>query len=232
MRLVLLPGMHGTGNLFADFVKALPCIFVAETLSYPSDASLSSSELLKYLQSAIPASEPFVLIAESFSTPLAIQYAAGHPSRLKALILVAGFVTSPAHGWMRFLGSRLPSTLFGVPLPSFVAMRIVGPNAPPELISALRAAVSSVNPTVLSSRLRAVLACDARTELREVAVPILYIQAKQDCLVPASCLEEIRRIKPQTAVATIAGPHLILQREPQQSAAAVTEFIRQIEFAN
>ena len=229
MKLVLLPGMHGTGDLFADFVKAISGTFVAEALTYPTDVSLSSPELLTFLQSAIPASEPFVLLAESFSTPLAIQYAAAHPSNLKALILVAGFATSPVHGWMHFLGTRLPPSLFGVPLPSFVATRIVGPNAPPELVNALRTAVSSVSPVVMLSRLRTVLACDARVELSQVAVPMLYIQARQDGLVPASCLDEILRIKSQTAVATISGPHLILQREPRDCADIVARFLNSVQ---
>jgi hypothetical protein len=42
------------------------------------------------------------------------------------------------------------------------------------------------------------------------------------------CLDEIQRIKPETAIAKIAGPHLILQREPQQAAEVVAGFARQL----
>lgn len=72
------------------------------------------------------------------------------------------------------------------------------------------------------------LSCDARAALRKVAVPILYIQAKHDRLVPMSCEEEIRRIKPKTSVVVIDGPHLLLQREPQRVAEVVAEFIQEL----
>jgi hypothetical protein len=49
-------------------------------------------------------SEPFVLLAESFSTPVAIRVAAENPTNLKGLILCAGFATSPVSGLPRMLG--------------------------------------------------------------------------------------------------------------------------------
>ena len=71
-RLVLLPGMDGTGDLFADFVSALPDGFETGIVRYPTEIFLSYSELMPLVQSLAPASEPFVLVAESFSTPLAL----------------------------------------------------------------------------------------------------------------------------------------------------------------
>jgi hypothetical protein len=47
-------------------------------------------------------------------------------------------------------------------------------------------------------------------------------------LVPASCLEEMRQVKPNMRVMTIAGPHLILQREPEQAAAIIANFVKQL----
>jgi hypothetical protein len=74
--------------------------------------------------------------------------------------------------------------------------------------------------------LREVLACEVRADLNQVAVPILYLQAKSDRLVGASCLEDVRRIKPQVMVASLEGPHLLLQCEPQRTAEAVVQFVR------
>jgi pimeloyl-[acyl-carrier protein] methyl ester esterase len=102
-KLVLLPGMDGTGNLFADFVEALPDTFEVEVVHYPNNVCLSYTELMTFVQSAAPPSEPFVLVAESFSTPLAIQYAATNPPDLRGLVICAGFVTTPLQGWRRFL---------------------------------------------------------------------------------------------------------------------------------
>jgi pimeloyl-[acyl-carrier protein] methyl ester esterase len=229
LKLVLLPGMDGTGELLTDFIDSLCGIFETDTVRYPTDSFLSYSELARFVRSSTPVSHPFVLVAESFSTPLAIQCAATNPPNLKGLVICAGFATSPIRGYRRFLGSLLTPILFRVVLPELAAkLWLVGPDAPPSLLAAVRGAISSVQPKVLAARLRAALACDARAELGHVVVPILYLQAKQDRLVSALCLEDIQQIKPQTAVAIIDGPHLLLQRQPKRAAEVVSEFVQQL----
>ena len=227
MKLVLLPGMDGTGELFSEFIAALPESFETVTVRYPADRPLSYSELANVVRVACPVSEPYVLVAESFSTPLAIQYAATNPANLEGLVLCAGFATSPVKGWRRFLGSVVAPLVFRVPLPNLAAkLWLVGPDAPTSLLTAVRGAISSVQPGVLAARLRAVLHCEVRADLNQIAVPILYLQAKGDRLVSASCLEEVRRIKPQVKVASLEGPHLLFQRQPQIAAEAVVKFAR------
>ena len=70
LKLVLLPGMDGTGQLFNDFVEALPESLETVTVRYPAEQCLSYAELEDFVQAACPISGPFVLLAESFSTPL------------------------------------------------------------------------------------------------------------------------------------------------------------------
>jgi pimeloyl-ACP methyl ester carboxylesterase len=229
LKLVLLPGMDGTGELFAEFVAALAGEFEIVTARYPTEQCLSYSELEGFVRAACPISEPFVLLAESYSTPLAIKYAASNPESLEGLVLCAGFATSPARGWRRFLGWLLAPVMFRIPLPDLAAkLWLVGPNGLPSLLGSVRTAVSSVKPKVLAKRLRDVLVSDARQEMGQVTVPVLYLQAKQDRLVSSSCLDELRRIKPQMTVAALDGPHLLLQREPYKAAETVAGFIRSL----
>jgi pimeloyl-ACP methyl ester carboxylesterase len=221
--------MDGTGRLFRDFIEALPKGFETVTVQYPADGSLSYPELENFVRTACSTSGPFVLVAESFSTPLAITYAASNPGNLEGLVLCAGFVTSPVRGWRRFFARLLAPLIFHIPLPNLAArLWLVGADPPPPLLELVRTAVSSVKPKVLAARLRAVLKCDVRAEMRQVAVPVLYLQAKQDRLVSASCLDELRQIKPQMAVAALYGPHLLLQREPYKAAEAVVIFVRSL----
>jgi pimeloyl-ACP methyl ester carboxylesterase len=105
---------------------------------------------------------------------------------------------------------------------------LVGRNAPESLYASVGAAIRSVKPAVLTARLHQVLTVDARAGLRQVSCPILFIQAQQDHLIGESSLAEIFSIKPEIKITRIEGPHLILQREPEQSAQAVAEFIRGI----
>jgi pimeloyl-[acyl-carrier protein] methyl ester esterase len=166
--------MDGTGKLFAAFVEALPSGFKTEVVRYPADRCLSFSDLIHLIESTARCSEPFVLVAESFSSPLAIKWT----------------------------------------------------NASTGMVAAVTSAISSVRPKVLSCRLRMVLRCDARSELSKVTVPMPFVQPIHDRLVGLDRLEEMRRIKPAAAVELIAGPHLLLQREPEKAAEVIVMFAR------
>jgi pimeloyl-ACP methyl ester carboxylesterase len=228
-KLVLLPGMDGTGKLFAEFVKALKGEFEITVACYPTDACRSYTELKESVFSLFPRSDSYALVAESFSTPLAIQCAAENPGNLKALILCAGFSTSPLRGWLRPFISLLAPVVLHFGLPALAARPIlIGRNAPGTLLDAIREVISSVRPQVLAARIREILVCDVRKELGQVRAPILYLRATEDKLVPARCGDEITGIKPDTEVISIAGPHLLIQREPQQAAGAIANFLRQL----
>jgi pimeloyl-ACP methyl ester carboxylesterase len=219
--------MDGTGKLFAAFRAALPDEYEIEILRYPGDRFLSYSELEDFVWSACPATEPFVLIAESFSTPLAIRCAARAQENLKALILCAGFVESPVKGWRRVAVRILAPLLFRLPLPAVAAkFWLIGFSAPPHLIQTIRSVVASVSPKVLSARLRAVVGCDARAAFKQVQAPVLYLQARADRLVEASCVEAILGIHPSVRVELLNGPHLLLQREPLKAAQVVMSFLQ------
>jgi pimeloyl-ACP methyl ester carboxylesterase len=222
--------MDGTGELFADFIASIPDRFETTAVRYPGDRSLGYSELSSFVELAAPGTEPFVLVAESFSTPLAIQYAASNPPSLRALVICAGFASSPVKGWRRWIVSLLAPVLFAFPLPKFAARYwLVGQNPSRSLLASIQRAVSSVKRQALVARLRSILACDVRRELDQIGVPILYVQAAQDRLVDAVCFEDIRNAKPQTVLTRIAAPHLVLQREPQKAAEAILRFIQDLE---
>jgi pimeloyl-ACP methyl ester carboxylesterase len=114
--------------------------------------------------------------------------------------------------------------LMRAPLPEWVVRTwLLGRDAPSELVTTAREVLSSVTPAVLSARLREVLACDVRGDLRKIDVPMLYLQARQDRLVSPRCLEELRTIRPEIRAVVLDGPHFLLQRE--RSAGIVAEFV-------
>jgi pimeloyl-[acyl-carrier protein] methyl ester esterase len=220
--------MHGSSELFADFVSALPASFEARVLNYPNDIRLSNAELLDLIRSFVPASEPFVILAESFSTPLSIQFAAANPPNLRGLIICAGFATSPVRGAARILGRYLAPVLPFVPAGVAGAIMVSGSHAPHSLLGRLRGAINSVRPAVLVDRVRSVLACDVLDDLRQVNAPVLYMQAAHDRLVNPVCLEEMRRVKPEIEVVVLNGAHILLQLMPRQSAEVVAGFVRRL----
>lgn len=220
--------MDGTGELFESFVGALPEGFKTQIVRYPTNRPLPSSELAKLLRSAVECSDAFVLIAESFSSPLAIELAATNPPSLRGLVICSGFASSPIPKYLQSICSFFAPVCFLVSPPSVaIKLFLVGFNCPIGMVAAVKSAISSVNPWVLSARLRSVLACDVRSALSRVTVPMLIIRPSHDRLVGVVKLEEMRRIKPSAAVETVSGPHLLFQREPHRSAEIVARFASQ-----
>ena len=82
-----------------------------------------------------------------------------------------------------------------------------------------------VSPHVLSGRVREVLDCDARDDLRRTTVPLLYLEATYDRLLSSPCKEEFCRLRPDILFRSVPAPHLLLQREPQKAAAIMMAFI-------
>ena len=119
-RLVLLPGLDGTGQLFAEFLAALPDSFTATVVSYPTNKLFPYSELRTFVSAAVPKTEPFVLLAESFSTPLAVEFAASNPPNLTALVICAGFVFKPIAAWSPLAKAVARPWLFTLNVPRSV----------------------------------------------------------------------------------------------------------------
>jgi len=225
--LVLLPGLDGTGELFVDFIAALPESWTGTTVAYPSDRFLSYTDLRPFVSTAVPQSERFVLVAESFSTPLAVWYAATNPKNLVAVIICAGFVRSPVRRWSGIVKGLAKPWLFRLKPPrTIVEYFLLGQNAPSDLLQKLRHALQRVSPDVLRGRVLEVLDCDARDELRRTTVPLLYLEGTHDRLLASSCKDEFSQLRPDTVVRSVDAPHLLLQREPHTAATIVMAFIK------
>lgn len=82
MRCIVLPSMDGTGELLSDFVAAMAPAFDTEVVAYPRDRILGYDELVARVRPQLPTDEPYLLIGESFSGPIAIRLAASKPPRL------------------------------------------------------------------------------------------------------------------------------------------------------
>ena len=110
--LILLPGMDGTGLLFQDFVEALDADVRTVVVSYPKNESLNYAALESTVLYQVPMDEPYVLLAESFSGPVAISIAASCPPRLLGVVLCCSFARNPQpmfSSWVRSFRSSLPS---------------------------------------------------------------------------------------------------------------------------
>ncbi len=226
MHLVLLPGMDGTGDLFAPLIGSLPADVTTTVVRYPRGEELSFAQLEELVRAAAPLGEDYCLLAESFSGPIALGFTASRPRGLRALLLCASFAKNPAPWYLRPARPMVRPALFRRVLPTWIARRfLLGTDCPQALVQSVREAIASVEPAVLAQRLRLIFDLDVCAALREVRVPLFYLVGAQDRLVGRRGARQITRTMPQAQVKTLSGPHLLLQRRPSESAEAIMAFL-------
>ena len=102
-RLLLLPGLDGTGRLFAPFIECLGDDVAVEVVDYPRDRVLDSEALLATIEFRIEPGVRHVVVAESYSGPIGILYALRRQADVEALVLCASFVENPLPPSLRWL---------------------------------------------------------------------------------------------------------------------------------
>lgn len=223
--LVLLPGLDGTGELFRPLLEALGPSVPAVSVTYPATSTLSYGELESMVLSLLP-SNPFVLLGESFSGPIAISIAARNPEHLKGVVLSCSFASCPRPA----AALALPLLRLPLPLPPVrvLGALLAGRFATLQLLAMLGRALKNVAVPVLRHRLAEVARIDVREKLARIEVPVLYLQASEDRIVPAGCAATIREVLPAMEIRVIRGPHFLLQAGPVECASAIRDFLARV----
>jgi pimeloyl-ACP methyl ester carboxylesterase len=223
-QLVLLPGMDGTGDLFAPLIDALGDSISCSVVRYP-DEPLNDEGHEAIARAALPANGPFVILGESFSGPIAVSIAASAPPGLVGCILCASFVTCPRmilKVLRPFLGLAPAKHVLAAVADYFV----MGRFATPELARQRLQAVQKVSSSTLTARLRAMAGIDVRESAKRVSVPSLYMRATEDRMVPRSAGDEFAGLARHAKIVEIEAPHFLLQARPMEAARAINEFMR------
>ena len=226
-RLVLLPGLDGTGGLFGPFLRAWNHGPTPLVMDYPRDHFLDYEQCFAHVRERLPPDEKFVVVAESFSGPVGILLAARMPERVIALVLCATFVSPPRKGALCGIIKFFAPLAFRIPVPHFaIHQLLLNGHRDAKLLSLVCSNKSRVRSAVMERRLQAVMSADARDELKKVRCPVLYLQAARDRLVPPSAAAEILAARPAAKIIRIGSPHFVLQTQPTESANAIAEFLR------
>ncbi|NOS97927.1 MAG: alpha/beta hydrolase [Methylotenera sp.] len=223
--LVLLPGMDGTGDLFAPLVNALPSTVKTVIVRYPTEKIMSYGELTTYALAYIPKNSPYILLGESFSGPIAISLAAQADYQLKGLILACTFASNPRPllSKLSFLVPAMPINKWLFPSACKVLMGKFYDN---NVRSLLAATLSKVPPKTMRARLDSVINVDYSEKLKNIQAPILYLQARHDYLVPASAAKLIQQCAKNVELFTLEAPHLLLQVAAKEAALHIQTFIK------
>ncbi|KFB66117.1 alpha/beta hydrolase [Candidatus Accumulibacter vicinus] len=222
--LVLLPGLDGTGLLFANFAASFGPDVKITVVSYPTDTAIGYSELEPIARSFLPKDLPFFLLGESFSGPIAISIAASRPSGLLGLVLCCSFARSPRPSLAVFRPLLAVAPVAALPL-ALLSFFVLGRFSSPALRRSLAESLAQVSPSVLRARARAALLVDVSALLASVGVPVLYLRASEDRVVPESASQSVVALAPAAKVVEFQAPHFLLQVLPSQAAVVVREFM-------
>src|SRR5262249_23414227 len=186
-------------------------------VAYPTNPALGYAELEALVRASLPTDGAFVLLGESFSGPIAISIAASRPPHLVGLILCVTFARNP----LPLLGSMpwlLPLVPFGLAPMRVINALLLGRFATAPLIEAVGTTFDEVPTQTFKARLAAVARADLRPALANVRVPVLYLRASEDRLVPRRCAADIAQAATQTHIVEIEAPHTLLQVKPAAAA--------------
>jgi pimeloyl-ACP methyl ester carboxylesterase len=162
--LLLLPGLHGTSELFARFVNAAPGNIKTIPVDYPAGL-WSFDDLEPFAREKLV--DPSVVLAESFSGPIGVRIASD--DRVRALVLCSSFVSSPSR-----VGRLAIAPLFALPIPAFI-LRILlsGLHCDPTLVTDVQMVLRRLPRATVARRIREVAQADERQRAQDLHKPIL-----------------------------------------------------------
>jgi pimeloyl-ACP methyl ester carboxylesterase len=228
MRWVFLPGLDGTGLLLEKVVARAAASAPCTLVRYPTELKGSYQDYVGIVEAAIGCEQPVVLIAESFSGPVAVRLAQAHPN-IKAVVLSGSFVSHPRSKLLRHLLPLLQLCLALNRTSSFfIRWLLAGMDAPAELVHTVADAGRRVPASVLSHRLRLALTCNESAAFKALSTPTLLLISAQDRLIPARYSQRLRMFRPKAPVHFFQSPHLILERQPDKAIACISEFLTQV----
>ena len=151
MKLVLLPGMDGTGLLFEEFLSFYDGD--SQLIALPTDISQDYASLTSYVSSVPPEKDCVIFFASFLSCPN------------KALLVIA---------------KKLPlKKLYNLPFSTFIhRLLFIGSRTSPKQISLFNKVLESVPDTVLRARINSMIEMQGPRQL--MTIPAVYIQATEE----------------------------------------------------
>jgi len=217
-----LPGLHGSSELFGRIKEEIPAGVRSEFVELPNKGSQRYPRLAEWLDEHLERGGKRLLIAESFSGPLAIHFASLRPEEISGIVLASCFCDAPQNPGIALLPLR---PLFMVKPPK-TALRhfLIGDDASNEDVSELRTVIRKIPSKTLAKRVRSVLELQEQDNPALSEMPMMILQAQDDNLVPWDAQQRLEACYPDARVHWLESPHLILQRYPEECMRLIKDF--------
>jgi pimeloyl-ACP methyl ester carboxylesterase len=220
MKLILLPGMDGTGKLFEPMLSALPPLIEAEVITlsslYEDHIKAQADEVAKLI-----GDQEVVIFAESYSGLIAYELAQIDNLNIKHIVFAASFLSRPSY--LSKFGAIAPLFLLRLNLvPTFfLSWFLFGSCERNDLVQLFNQALELVTNSTLKARLKTIAAL---TEPKKsFKIPCTYIQATKDKLVSQKSMKSFQKLCINLNTKLVNGGHFIAQSNPEKCVEVIVE---------
>ncbi len=214
--LVLMPGLDGTGKLFAPIIPVLEPHFELVVVTFPDLGSFN--DYVEYAQHRLPTTPGYSLLAESLAGPVAAVIMANRPDQIGPSVLSSTFARSPLVAMTR-IANLVPNGMVSIgALSDFCFDVDVDGDDFSETQPLPVNVTEQIDGTVLKHRLEVLSRIDISALLPQITVPILLMHGIHDKIVSSQDADLFESNLPRVTRANIDGPHLLLQARPRECA--------------
>jgi len=226
MKLILLPGLDGTGKLFYPFIDELPQKYNIQIITYSNNVKLGYDELTLLVHKQLPKEEEYIIIAESFSGVIAYNIALDKPNNLKLIVFVATFIENPRPILSKFIPMGLLKFLLSLPLFDITIKQILlNSNASKKLIMLVKNTINNIKSDILYFRLLQII--NLKQVSQKISIESIYLQASKDYLVPRSACSVFQKYIPNIHFYKVIGSHLLLQSNPKECIEIINKYLKE-----
>jgi pimeloyl-ACP methyl ester carboxylesterase len=222
LKVILLPGLDGTGKLFESMLSSLVGQFDFEVISY------DSLDGRTYLEQANELAVKFdkqkvIIVAESYSGRVAYELYRLMGGRVVSIVFIASFVTKPSF-LARFVNHvplfALKSNFVSKSLLYLIGFSLQGGYG---LTAHVFKSTVLANQEKLKSRLDNIAHLDEVSDM--IRCKVTYIRPTKDLLVGEKAFQFLKSICSDLSVIEIGGGHFIAQAKPDKCAACINDAI-------
>ena len=218
-----MPGLDGTGKLFAPIIPWLDAHFELIVVTYPDLNSFQ--EYIDCAQNQLPSTD-FSLLAESFSGPVAMALMAHRPAQIGPSVLCATFARSPL-ATLTLMANHVPSQMFSIGALSEFCMDVydVDDSDFSETQPLPLNVTEQLDGSVLKHRISVLSRIDVSALLPQIQAQVLCLHGLRDRIVSDHDARMIEDHLPGVRRVDIDAPHLLLQTRPEECARRIIDHI-------
>lgn len=220
-----MPGLDGTGKLFAPIIPVLEPHFELVVVTFPDLGSFN--DYVEYAQNRLPTTPGYSLLAESLAGPVAAVVMANRPDQVGPSVLCSTFARSPLVAMTR-VANLVPNGMVSIGALSdfcFDVDEVDGEDFSETQPLPVNV-TEQIDGTVLKHRLAVLSRIDISALLPQITVPILLMHGIHDKIVSSQDADLFESNLPRVTRANIDGPHLLLQARPRECAEWIVRHVQ------